>query len=934
MSDNNPKPSASKPIRKADDQSPPPARPATPNTSDTTLVDGQAPAGGLLEAAHQARQRRRRRHPLLRLLGGLLFVLVGLPLLAAAALAITALVSRLPLGRHVPAGFDFYVSIPSASRFANDVIHLQALDSILTTPKTIKARSLIRSLRSAPFLRNSHFQRLADIRVDAAMYPDGSYVAVADLGLRSAATRLAGLFGRFVLGKLYQIENLTYVNDAELSYFLYEKDSLHIYLAARRNLLIIASSFEGFRAALAGNQADDREMARLLAQPGDRSLRFLADPQRFVEALSGDGSLVGRLSATLDFPDLVVVDLSLADDAIGLRFTAQPQTDDAGLSGLLAVRSRTPALLSRLPAAAEYFSLLSLGSPAKLWSALGPFLDPGVVQAKANADRAATLAFGKTVDELLFSWMGDELGVFGTDLGPAPVFFARVGDERARRVVFDDLFGSLLVGRDVSTVVNGVRIPRLVFPPFIAGFLALLDINLPEPFYVVEDGFIYASASAEVLGTCLEQVRSGQQLVKAPQWESVAGGVSAQSSAMVYYNLERSLPFFLRSAGGLADTLRHYGIGAFALSTRDGKLTVELSAVRVTASGDSSLPGYPLAAGGSIDGDLINGRSASGSPMSYWSSGSSVHGLDLSSGERFNLELDDRGYLVPALANGRIDSLWAVSVRGTVYRLDAKPAAGFPLVSGQAVSGPPATLGRSLLVPINEAAALMIVAPDGPVSYSASMYTRSRSAPAVGGGLIAVLPRSFDSWLYLMDGSGAFLPGWPVQLQGIASAGPAFVAGDGGSGQLVAAVSESGSLYLFGADGRVQPGFPLLLPGVFDCQPLWVPGHGALVLVNDSGVVWRIGRDGRILDSRQLPNFSGRDSRLSAFDQDGDGREELFIGNDGNALHGLDSNLANLPGFPLAGQGRPGFIDIDGNGSRELVIAGADDSINAYRTGK
>ena len=105
---------------------------------------------------------------------------------------------------------------------------------------------------------------------------------------------------------------------------------------------------------------------------------------------------------------------------------------------------------------------------------------------------------------------------------------------------------------------------------------------------------------------------------------------------------------------------------------------------------------------------------ASGAPAAFWLSGQRLLGIDLASGARYEAELDAPGWLAVEERDGRVAALWAVSDRGTVYRLDAtlQSLEGFPLVTGQKVSGPCVeSLGR-LVVPVASEPALMIVSAD------------------------------------------------------------------------------------------------------------------------------------------------------------------------------------------------------------------------------
>lgn len=855
--------------------------------------------------------------------------------------------------RYAPAGFEAYVSLDSAGAFARDVLDLEALDAILSPPAYGSARRLVASLRSQAFLRTALYDRLAGVRLDASLYPDGGYVATASLGFRAAFVRAAPLALRLIPALARKAPGLGY--DASAGRFEWSSGDLRLYAVLDRDVLVVASSEALLSEALAagdepasaapdGDEAAARAEARAeaiasaLAEPGRGSLRLLVDPAALVASRGASlGGIAGTLARSLSFPTLAAVDLSLSGDRISLSVDLPLGAVGSPLEPLLARRSSTPAILSRLPESAVYYSLLAAGRPGELWEALSPALGPRASEAYAKADDAARMALGQGLEALFLSWMGPELGVFGSSRGAEPVFFVSIADEKARRAAFDAAFSSLVVGRDVSAVVGGQRVPRAVFPGFIRGLASSLGINLAEPFYLVEDGFLFASQSAELLASCVAELREGRLLVKTERWKDGAAGVSPESSASLYYSLDRSIPFFMRGSSGLEAALRLYGRGVASVSLTKGGARLELSAV--AASGDRSgprpLPGFPVKAGNRMASDPLVARSASGSPMAYWTSGSSLHGLDLSSGSRFELALDDPGAAALETRDGRLEAVWAVSERGTVYRLDRELASlqGFPVLTGQRVSGPPAVVRdaagpAALAVPVAEEPSIMFVGPDGRARYSVALGARLRSRPVAVAGAIAALPRSFDSWLYALAPDGLPLPGWPVALPGIASAAPALIEAD--ASPFAVALTEGGELCAFARDGAVADGFPVVMDASFDAEPAWAASWRAIYAVSVEGTLYRTGPDGARLGRRDLERGGARGSTLAVADANGDGREELYVSGGGNALYAYSGDLEPLPGFPVSGSGAPAFIDINGDGRPDLVTRGADDTIHAY----
>lgn len=871
-------------------------------------------------------------------------VVVGLPVLSLAVLLAVSALWKSDPAAHVPAGFQAYISVPSAGSFVREVLDLKALDAMLAGPKSGAARGLVRSLRSAPVIRTQAFATLANVRVDAALYDGGGFIAVASLGYRSAALRLAPLALGLAPRLLDKAKGLSYERDALPPRYVYrpavsgDGSGTTLYAVRYRDLLIISSS-ETLLAQAIHPQASgiDANLAVALGKPGAGSIRFLANPTAMTQSVAAAGGALGTMLANLEFPSLSIVDLTLSNDRVALSVDVPATSRDQALNALLGRPSRTPAILARLPESTVYYSLISAGKPGELWQTVAPALGPEAASAYESADKAAKLALGAGIQTLLFSWMGEELGVLGSARGPDPVFFVSIADERARKDVFDKAFGSMVIDRDVSAVVGDTRVPRIAFPPFMRSFLGALGVRLVQPYYLVEDGFLYVCTNAETLVACVKESGEGAVLVKTDAWKKSAFGVSPESSASLYYSVDRAVPFFMRGNSGLATALRLYGRGVAALGLRKGHLRLELSAVAASTSGLALLPGYPVAAGGRMRGEPVVGRSTSGIPMALWVSGSSIIGIDLASGARTEAAMDGPGWIALDKADDTIRAVWAVSDRGTVYRLDAslKPMDGFPLVTGQSVSGPPTGMRTGLIVPVSSGPSLLLVGSDASTRFSSTLDARVRSPVAEGRDLMAALPRSFESALYLFDNQGVLQPGWPVSLAGIASAAPLLIesAGDSASAAgrtLVVAVTEAGQLSAYNADATQAEGFPVPLQGTFDAAPVWAPGWRSIFALSTEGTLWKLGLDGSTIDKAPLRQGQSRELSLVAVDSNRDGREELYLSGGGDALYACDGDMAPLPGFPVSGSGTPAFIDIDGDGALDLVVRGADDSLRAY----
>jgi hypothetical protein len=157
-----------------------------------------------------------------------------------------------------------------------------------------------------------------------------------------------------------------------------------------------------------------------------------------------------------------------------------------------------------------------------------------------------------------------------------------------------------------------------------------------------------------------------------------------------------------------------------------------------------------------------------------------------------------------------------------------------------------------------------------------------------------------------------------------------FIGADTVTDGMVAAVTEAGQILAFGSSAEPVPGFPVQLDGSFDAAPAWAPGWRSLYVVSVEGLLWKIGLDGSTSGKVAAGRGAARGSAVTAFDSDGDGREELYVSGGGDALYAFSGDLAPLPGFPKSGSGVPAFVDVDGDGRLDILERGADDTLRVY----
>ena len=196
--------------------------------------------------------------------------------------------------------------------------------------------------------------------------------------------------------------------------------------------------------------------------------------------------------------------------------------------------------------------------------------------------------------------------------------------------------------------------------------------------------------------------------------------------------------------------------------------------------------------------------------------------------------------------------------------------------------------------------------------------------------------------VYAWRVDGTALPGWPVDLRHRIWSSPAILPG----GQV--AILGAGQMFVLDARGRPVRGWPQPVLGWGDATAAYngrilavatlaegvPPAFLARFGIRDAGAVhaWRT-------DGAPLPGFPVRlaadsDSSPALADLDGDGRDEIIVGDDGGWLHVFDQTGRELPGFPQQTgsliEASPAIGDLDGDGSPDIVAGSWDGRMYAW----
>ena len=828
----------------------------------------------------------------------------------------------------IPPDYAVYLRTDNICDTTEPLLDLDATLIAITSPELQKFREPFLKFKSSKIRSNFFVRRALKRRVDAAIYePDengkAGFIAVLDAGFLSGALRVSP----FVIPHIKKLaDKLEYCNN-EYGRFYKFKDAG--FFVIHKNLFVFASSREIIHSVMSYNNSSLYEPYAIKAITADLNepLRILVNSQSIIKLLS-DNTENSNINYYIEAVQPYLSTEKFASINFGITNTELNLSIDIPVLQLIGKESTIPTLLPKLSDDIQYYTLINAGSLSELKEAAMKILPPekGFEAAWKKGDSVAKILFNQSLEEIIFSWTGDEFAVFGIEGKSEPVLGLKIADESKRREVFDRIFSSFIIQANDSLLVDGVRLPCIQIPSFISGILQALNINVPRPYYLIKNDFIYFSQSPENLIAINSISKKSQKLSSSENWKRVSSKQSPDSTVSLYYNLERSIPFFIKGHSLSSKILSLYNSGRFDVKVKPEQISLQLQASAVELESSKNIPGFPVALENKSEPVLIKTTAKKNTRIFWIEDDSSVNSLNCSNFTQNKISLPELSYII-----GSGEAVWAVTESGLVYLLDEnlEIMSGYPVLTGISEASEPFIYKDSLGL-MNEDGNLCLVTKKGDIStYQLETESSIKAAPAVNGDTLAFYEKGFFGGIHVYNNMYELTSEGPLELDGIAYGSPCVFGIDGR--QFIAMITQAGMLYLFDSDLNLVQNFPLELDGVFYLNVKASDNY--IYALSSEGELYRVDMYGNYIKVR-IPYFSAKTGYISIENFDDTGASEIFVSGEGNSLYGFNSELELLPSFPVPGYGKPAFVDLNGDNKKDCIVITLDNTVSAINVQK
>ncbi|HOJ64672.1 MAG TPA: hypothetical protein PLE45_09650 [Spirochaetota bacterium] len=834
-----------------------------------------------------------------------------------------------------------YIKVDSISKLYNNLIELRALDIILSDKQYLDLYKVLLEFKNSPIAKNKFLSSFVDMKVNIIITNSLYTSILLDMGFKSLLLKFSGM-ASYILKNNEDLLLKEFKTDSYKYYKLtIVKSNIDIYYSFKNNLLFLGLSEESIKDFYKTKESknsiiDDINFYYVKSQvKKDGIAEIFVNSDALFDSFLKNNSQLKKVIDKFTLDPVSALSLNISNSEISLSTFTKSSTKDELVRNFLNNKPREIGITKYLPINTNFYLAINFNSFEEFYKLFLYFQEGKFDKTIENINNASKMLLNLSINELIFDWIGEEIGIWWSEGVDSPGIFIKIKDKEKLNRVFEKLTDSIFMEESTELQYKDVKLKKIVFPSFLNQIISLFIKDFDTPFFVIENDYIFFSMDIEPLSNLIMKYREDNTILFDKDFRSATSKISKTANIFAYFNMGYSIPKILQTKGILQDLFQLYEKGVMSINISNNSLKIDFSANGVNVKKARIFSGYPIKIEEEINSDLIV-KDIVGSKLPeliYTTKNKRLYVTDFK-----NTTIE--GFPVKISDNSNKLVIWEKSIvvyndSGIIDKFDfnGNQISPFPIESNIKNSFNPVIYSNNLLLYSKDDKKIAFVNENGEINlFNYEFKSPLLSPPVFYNESMFLYPKSFSGTILGLDKNGNDIKGWPQEAGGIGVGSP--VIANFGSEKVIIFITQSGSLKVWNMNGILKEELNLKFEGVFYTQPvvgdITKDKGEEIVLLNKDGVVTIVSSSGNIILEKKIKDADGKDRKLLLFNVTGDKYMEIFIYDEKNSIIALDSKLDFLPGFPVKGSNKPYFFDINNDGEYEMIAGSFDNNIYIY----
>ncbi|MBN2547457.1 MAG: DUF3352 domain-containing protein [Spirochaetes bacterium] len=855
---------------------------------------------------------------------------------------------------YIPSNFILNLKINSLSKFYNNLKDLKALDIILSNKEFQDIYKLILNFKSKKIAQNKIITYLLNMKADIFLNNNYKPVIIFNLGIKSLLLKLTPLFINLI--KENQNYKLESINNLEYNYKYYKliikSNSQTFYFIIKNNLIIFALNlndlnniykYKEYKSTL---NLDKNFINLKNSIKKHKTVELYFNTNEILAAIKNYNQELRKILNYFNFNNYSVISFNISNENLSLNSFTDISTQDTVISSFLDYNPDYSKILNYIPDNANLLSIIKFVSFEKFYKTFLYVQQEAVEDKIKKINNASKLLLQMDIDELLFSWIGNEIGIITNDISDSPVILIRLKNKNKFNKVVKKLLNTLFFEKDKNLLYEGFTLNKIKFPDFVQSIIySFAKTYIDIPYYYIIDDILILSMNPSSLSDLLSRNDKKFLLKNDNNFNSIYNKANNKSNILLYFNLANSSPKFFNNNALYSKIIKMYEKGITTFSFNKTKLNLDLATTGINLKKISLYPGYPKKVDNGISSNIYcENISGNNIPEIIYVSEKNQLMINDINNNLINTEpikLNDNSYeniLIKDIDNDGNKEILVFTNNGELYKFDKKGNLfdSYPKDLDVKNSFFP-VLYENQLILYSKSKNKLIFYNDSNNNlndFEFDFDSTLISPLSISKNLFLFYPKSFSGEIYLTDNKGNKIKNWPVKSDGVGFGSPQFIDYSLGIDKKIMFLTQSGNLQIWNYDGTIFTNYPVKLSGSYYEQPaIGNIGWGIeneIAALNSDGLLSIISLKGQILIEKRVKEIASKDSKILLFDSNKDGKDEIFIYYSSNNIYAFDNDLNLMPGYPVKGKSKPSFNDLNFDGEYEMVTSSIDDYLYIY----